>query len=153
MWVSIGKTRNSMRESKRYIVLTYWDWVKWDEQDLEIKKNLRRKRLVLWCRGTSQGCSINTQQEKTSKLDEMEPCKCHYVIGVHVCFCFAKLTIIKYCSPTINTDEADKDTFYALLQREICQIIKHDILMVMVNINAKIEEMKDRRNPETGRNW
>ena len=51
---------------------------------------------------------------------------------------FAKLTIIQLYSPTNEADEADKDTFYEQLQREIAKVPKHDILMVMGDANAKV---------------
>ncbi|XP_062566274.1 craniofacial development protein 2-like [Saccostrea cucullata] len=45
--------------------------------------------------------------------------------------------------PTNEAEEADKDTFYQQLQREISKVPKHDILMVMGDANAKVGKLNE----------
>lgn len=47
-------------------------------------------------------------------------------------------TIIQINSPTTDANEADKDTFYEQLQREIKKVPKHDNLLIMGDAYAKV---------------
>jgi len=52
----------------------------------------------------------------------------------------AKLTVIQVYTPTNNADDDSKEEFYEQLQWEVERTPRHDALIVMVDLNAKIGE-------------
>ena len=53
---------------------------------------------------------------------------------------YVKLSIIQIYAPTNETKVEDKDNFYEQLQTVVDSIHKHDILLVMRDLNAKVGE-------------
>ncbi|XP_072050327.1 craniofacial development protein 2-like [Amphiura filiformis] len=53
---------------------------------------------------------------------------------------FLKFSILQVYAPTNETNEEDKDNFYEQLQAIVDSIHKHDILIVMGDLNAKVGE-------------
>ena len=53
---------------------------------------------------------------------------------------FAKLTIIQVYAPTNDAEDESKEEFYEQLQREVEATPRHDVLIVMGDLNAKIGE-------------
>ena len=51
---------------------------------------------------------------------------------------FAKLAIIQVYAPTNDAEDESKEEFYEQLQREVVATPRHDILIVMGDLNAKI---------------
>ena len=51
---------------------------------------------------------------------------------------FAKLTIIQMYAPTNDAEDESKEEFYEQLQREVEATPRHDVLIVMGDLNAKI---------------
>ncbi|XP_072025119.1 craniofacial development protein 2-like [Amphiura filiformis] len=53
---------------------------------------------------------------------------------------FLKFSILQVYAPTNETNEEDKDNFYEQLQAIVDSIHKHDVLIVMGDLNAKVGE-------------
>ena len=53
---------------------------------------------------------------------------------------FAKLTIIACYAPTEEAEEEEKEKFYEQLEEEIRTIPRHDVLMVIGDLNARVGE-------------
>ena len=53
---------------------------------------------------------------------------------------FAKLTIIACYAPTEEAEEEEKDEFYEQLEEEIRTTPRHDVLMVIGDLNARVGE-------------
>ena len=51
---------------------------------------------------------------------------------------FAKLTIIQVYVPTNDAEDVSKEEFHEQLQREVEETARHDVLIVMGDLNAKI---------------
>ena len=56
---------------------------------------------------------------------------------------YVKLSIIQVYAPTNEANVEDKDNFYEQLQTVVDSVHKHDILLVMGNLNAKVGEDND----------
>ena len=54
--------------------------------------------------------------------------------------CFAKLTVIQVYAPTNDAEDESKEEFYEQLQWEVEATLRHDVLIVMGDLNAKIGE-------------
>ena len=51
---------------------------------------------------------------------------------------FAKHSIIQVYAPTNDAEDESKEEFYEQLQREVEATPRHDVLIVMGDLNAKI---------------
>lgn len=54
--------------------------------------------------------------------------------------CYANLTVIQVYEPTSDADDESKKEFYEHVQREVEVAPRHDVLIVMEDLNAKIGE-------------
>ena len=52
-------------------------------------------------------------------------------------------TILQIYAPTNKYSEAEKDEFYELLQAVIDDVPRHDLLVVMGDVNAKIGAQRE----------
>ena len=57
---------------------------------------------------------------------------------------YVKLSIIQVYAPTNEANVKDKENFYEQLQTVVESVHKHDILLVMGDLNAKLREDNDR---------
>ena len=53
---------------------------------------------------------------------------------------YVKLSIIQVYAPTNEANAEDKDNFYEQLQTVVDRVHKHDIFLVMGDLNAKVGE-------------
>ncbi|KAL9970087.1 hypothetical protein ACROYT_G022409 [Oculina patagonica] len=53
--------------------------------------------------------------------------------GKHV-----NLSLVQCYAPTNDSDDTTKDSFYAQLQAELEKLPRHDMLVIMVDLNAKV---------------
>ena len=60
------------------------------------------------------------------------------IMSAHFNSRFAKLTIIQVYAPTNDAEDESKEEFYEQLQREVEATPRHDVLIVMGDLNAKI---------------
>ena len=63
---------------------------------------------------------------------------------------FAKLTIIACYAPTEEAEEEEKDELYEQLEEEIRTTPRHDVLMVIEDLNAKVREDNTGRGRAMG---
>ena len=63
---------------------------------------------------------------------------------------FAKLTVIACYAPTENAEEEIKDEFYDQLEEEIWTTPRHDVLMVVGDLNARVGEENTGRERAMG---
>ena len=63
---------------------------------------------------------------------------------------FAKLTIIACYAPTEEAEEEEKDEFYEQLEEEIRTTPRHDVLMVIRDLNARVGEDNTRKERAMG---
>ena len=64
---------------------------------------------------------------------------------------YSKLTVIQCYSPTNTADEADKHNSYEQLQSEVAKTPKHDVLMVIGDLNAKVGSDNTGREDHMGK--
>lgn len=69
---------------------------------------------------------------------------------------FIKMTIIQVYAPTNDSEESEKDHFYDQLQQSVDKVEKHDLLIVMGDLNAKVgqkicEDERSLGNEAVGR--
>ncbi|KAL9983948.1 hypothetical protein ACROYT_G006197 [Oculina patagonica] len=64
---------------------------------------------------------------------------------------YSKLTVIQCYSPTNEADEAEKLNFYEQLQSEVATTPKHDVLMVIGDLNAKVGRDNTGREDHMGK--
>ena len=53
---------------------------------------------------------------------------------------FEKLTVIQVYTPTNDAEDGSKEEFFEHLQREVEAAPRHDVLIVMGDLNAKIRK-------------
>ena len=58
---------------------------------------------------------------------------------------YVKLSIIQVYAPTNEANVEDKDNFYEQLQTVVDSVHKHDILLVMGDLNAKVGGRHNRK--------
>ena len=63
---------------------------------------------------------------------------------------FAKLTVIACYAPTEDAEEEIKDEFYDQLEEEIQTTPRHDVLMVVGDLNARVGEENTGRERAMG---
>ncbi|GFS14370.1 craniofacial development protein 2-like [Elysia marginata] len=76
-------------------------------------------------------------REANQILMALEPIN-HSIIRSRLYSGFEKLTIVQCCAPTEDAADGENDEFYSELQEILAYIPKHDITIVMGDINAKI---------------
>ena len=84
-----------------------------------------------------QGVGIILDKEANKSLMEWEPVN-NRIIRARLYSKFTKMTIVQCYAPTEEADDAEKDEFYAQLQGVLESVPKHDILLVMGDLNAKV---------------
>ena len=84
-----------------------------------------------------QGVGLILDVEAGKSLMEWEPVN-HRIIRARFYSRFTKTTIVQCYAPTEDADEEDKDEFYTQLQGVLQGVSKHDILLVMGDLNAKV---------------
>ncbi|GFS12286.1 craniofacial development protein 2-like [Elysia marginata] len=87
--------------------------------------------------GLHRGGVASIFDKKTNKsLMEWEPINHRIIRALYSRF--AKLTIVQCYAPTEDAADDEKDEFYSKLQEFLTYIPKHDITIVMGDLNAKV---------------
>ncbi|GFR93740.1 craniofacial development protein 2-like [Elysia marginata] len=84
-----------------------------------------------------RGVALIFDRKTNKSLMEWEPIN-HRIIRARLYSRFAKLTIVQCYAPTEDAADDEKDEFYSKLQEVLTYIQKHDITIVMGDLNAKV---------------
>ena len=102
---------------------------------------LNRGQTVLYSgRGDNQhqdGVALMLNKEASKALLEWNPVSSR-ILTARFDSRFVKLSIIQCYAPTNEAEEETKDTFYEQLQSVVDKVPKHDLLLVMGDVNAKV---------------
>ena len=83
------------------------------------------------------GVALITDKFANSALEEWTPIN-ERLMTARFITSHAKVSIVPCYAPTNEHDDADKDAFYQQLQDAVDKIPRHDILIVMGDLNAQI---------------
>ena len=98
----------------------------------------------------SRGVGIITSRNMHNCLLEWKPIS-ERLIKARYNSTYAKLTVIVCYAPTEDTEEEEKDTFYDSLQRTVDETPRHDVLLVMGDLNAKVGSDNEGKEGTMGR--
>ena len=84
-----------------------------------------------------QGVGLILDREAGKCLMEWEPIN-HRIIRARFFSRFTKTTVVQCYAPIEDAEETEKDEFYAQLQGVLQTVPKHDVLLVMGDLNAKV---------------
>ena len=98
-----------------------------------------------------EGVALMLNQSSSKALVAWKPVS-ERIVCVRFYSKCSKLTVIQCYSPTNTADEADKHNFYEQLQSEVAKTPKHDVLMVIGDLNAKVGSDNTGRE-EYGYTW
>lgn len=134
-------TGNNIREFNRYeIDIIGLSEVRWTGFG-ELKTTSGETILYSGAKEHHRGVGLILGRTSRQSMIEWNPVN-ERIISARFFSRFIRTTIIQICSSTNDGDEADKDTFYEQLQREIAKIPKHDIYVLIVTVigdaNAKV---------------
>ena len=84
-----------------------------------------------------RGVAVIVSKEKCKSILEWEPIS-DRLLKIRFNSQQCKLTVLQCYAPTEDSDEAVKDDFYDLLERTVSKVPRHDMLMIMGDLNAKV---------------
>ena len=84
-----------------------------------------------------RGVALIITREKAKTLMEWEPMG-DRMLRARFNSRYCKLTLVLCYAPTNDADEELKDDWYEQLQRAVSQVPKHDLLMIIGDLNAKV---------------
>ena len=134
-----GRTAQVVREMERYKVnLLGVSEMRWTDSGI---LTLNSGHTVCYS-GRTDGQhqeGVGIIMDKTAKKSFLgwEPIN-HRIIRARFYSRFAKTTIIQCYAPTDPSEDEEKDLFYSQLQEQIDRTPRHDILIVMGDLNAKV---------------
>lgn len=88
-----------------------------------------------------RGVAFILSKAATKSLIEWEPIN-ERIIRARFFSRYIKMTILQVYAPTNDADDDVKDVFYNQLQREIDRTPKHDLIILMGDLNAKVGRKK-----------
>ena len=97
------------------------------------------------------GVALMLTKEASKSLMEWEPVS-DRIISARFESRFQKTYIIMCYAPTNDAEEVEKDRFYAQLQATVDKVPKHDMLILMGDLNAKVGSDNTGREKEMGAN-
>ena len=134
-----GKTAQVMNEMKRYkINILGLSEVRWTQSG---KVMLSSGETMLYSGREDgqhhEGVGIAIEKETAKSLLEWEPISPR-IIRARFYSKFTKTTVLQCYAPTEQAEEEDKELFYSCLQRQIDKTPRHDLLLVIGDLNAKV---------------
>ena len=136
----IGKTANVTREFRKYnldiLGLTEVRWTGFGELKTATGES------ILYSGAEEEhhrGVGLILKREVRRTLLKWNPVN-ERIISARFNSRFAKLTIIQVYAPTKDAEDESKEEFSEQLQREVEATPRHDVLIVMGDLNAKIGE-------------
>ena len=141
-----GKLAQTLTEMKRYnISLLAATEVRWTKTG---KQRLAEGEVIVWSGrhddNHQEGVAIIISKEHAKALMEWKPIN-ERLLYVRFNSKYAKLSIVVAYAPTENANDEDKDQFYEALQSTVEGIPKHDVLLLMGDMNARVgSNNKDR---------
>ena len=134
-----GKTAQITREMSRYnIQLLGISEMRWANSG---KIQLSSGETVIYSGRADErhegGVGLIMNKTTKKSLMEWEPVN-DRIIRARFFSKFAKTTILQCYAPTDVADEKDKEDFYTCLQQQIDRIPRHDIALIMGDMNAKV---------------
>jgi exonuclease III len=84
-----------------------------------------------------RGVAVALAKEPARMIESYE-CINERIMLVRIKGKFTSMTIIQVYAPTENSDDEEKDSFYERLSSEITKVKRHDMLLLMGDLNAKV---------------